>query len=46
MLNRQYSEHTVTNYITVSSIGENFSDIWQMGGKSTMSKTKTLDGLS
>ncbi len=43
MMKRQSSQHTVTNYITISSIDEYSSKIEQSGGKVIIPKTKLPD---
>lgn len=43
MMKRQAPEHTVTNYITVSSIDEYKSKIEQAGGKIMIPKTEIPD---
>ena len=43
MMRRQSSQHTVTNYITISSIDEYSSKIEQSGGKVIIPKTKLPD---
>ena len=39
-MKRQSPQHTVTNYIAISSIAEYSSKIEQLGGKVIMPKTK------